>query len=74
MTIKSAKKLQKGKLQIDLPGPHGNAFFLMAQAQSLCNQLHKDPIPILERMKSGNYDHLIEVFDEEFGDYVDLYR
>jgi hypothetical protein len=74
MTIKSAKKLHKKKLSIDLTGPQGNAFFLMGEAQSLCKQLGRDPAPIITRMKESDYDHLVQVFDEEFGDYVDLYR
>ncbi len=74
MPIKSAKILDRHKLQIDLRGPHGNAFFLMAQGRSLCKQLHKDWEPIEADMKSGNYDHLLAVFDREFGEYVDPYR
>jgi len=29
---------------------------------------------MLNDMKSSDYQHLIQVFDDNFGDYVDLYR
>lgn len=72
MAIKSVKEL--GKLQIDLTGPDGNAFFLLATASNLCRQLCRDFKPIEAKMKSGNYENLVQVFDAEFDDYVDLYR
>lgn len=62
------------KPQIDLCGPEGNAFFLLHQANFLAVQLGRDPEPILKRMKSGDYENLIQVFDEEFGMYIDLVR
>ncbi len=51
----------------------------MAAARNLCRDLNrqgveKDWPSILERMKSSDYENLIKVFDEEFGDYVDLER
>lgn len=74
MSIKSAKQLTRGKVKIDLTGPQGNAFFLLGYVSKYAKQLGKDPQPILTRMKSGDYENLVKVFDEEFGDYVDLYR
>lgn len=29
---------------------------------------------LIDEMMSGDYDHLIEVFDREFGDFVILYK
>ena len=74
MAIKNASELRRGKQKIDLTGPQGNAFCLMGTAMSLARQLKRDPDPIIKRMKSGDYENLIKVFDEEFGDYIDLYR
>lgn len=62
------------KRTIDLGGPDGNAFVLMGYATSLGKQLNKDTKAIVKEMQSGDYENLIEVFDREFGDYVDLVR
>jgi hypothetical protein len=60
--------------EIDLTGPDGNAWVLMGYASSFAKQLGKDGPAIVKRMQSGDYENLIKVFDEEFGDYVDLVR
>jgi len=72
MTIK--KKPRRGKLEIDLTGPEGNAFNVLAVARKLCKILGKDWEDIRQRMTSGDYENLIEVFDKEFGDFVTLYK
>ena len=59
---------------IDLTGPDGNAFSLMANATNLAKQLGFDDGQIIEEMKSGDYENLISVFDKYFGDYVILER
>ena len=74
MAIKSINKLNRGKTKIDLTGPDGNAFVLLGIASNLCRQLKKDFKPIQKEMTSGDYENLINVFDREFGQYVDLYR
>jgi hypothetical protein len=71
MTIKARRKR---KLEIDLNGPDGNAFVLLGMTKDLTKQLGLDPKPILDDMMSDDYDHLIEVFDSHFGDYIDLVR
>jgi len=73
MTIKSKSENTK-ELEIDLTGPQGNAFFLLGRAKNLAKQLEKDGKAILEEMMSSDYEHLVEVFDREFGDFVTLYR
>ena len=70
--IKSKKK--NGLLEIDLTGPHGNAFYLIFVAKNLAKQLEKDSAAIIGEMMSGDYEHLVEVFDREFGHFVILYR
>ena len=70
-------KQQPSEIVIDLTGPQGNAFFLLATANRLAKQLgadHFQVLELLEEMKSGDYEHLIEVFDRHFGDYVTLER
>ena len=72
--IKDKSEMQKRGLEIDLTGPDGNAFVLMGYASNLAKQLKKDEKAIKEDMRCGDYEHLVEVFDREFGDYVTLYR
>ena len=59
---------------IDLTGPDGNSFVLMGTAVNLAKQLGKDGKAIREEMMAGDYEHLLSVFDREFGDYVILER
>lgn len=74
MTIKPIAQLKRKKIEIDLTGPNGNAYYLMALAGSLAKQLDLHPEAIIDDMKSGDYEHLLEVFDAHFGDFVTLYR
>ena len=67
-------KQQPSEIVIDLTGPQGNAFFLLATANRLAKQLGLNPFVILDEMKSGDYEHLLSVFDKHFGDYVTLER
>ena len=73
MTIKSKSEMRPG-IEIDLTGPDGNAFALMGYAKNLARQLEIDSKPIIEDMMSGDYEHLLEVFEEHFGSVVTLYR
>jgi hypothetical protein len=93
------KKVARTKeIVIDLTGPDGNAFFLLAQVrrfakysrvpedevESAMDSLFEDmgqkelvttrSEQILKEMKSGDYEHLIEVFDRHFGHFVILER
>ena len=72
--IKDKSEMQKRGLEIDLTGPDGNAYVLIGYASNLAKQLKKDENAIKEDMQSGDYEHLVEVFDRELGDYVTLYR
>jgi hypothetical protein len=72
MTIR--KKTPKSEIVIDLTGPDGNAFVLMGYASRFAKQLGKDDKAIREEMMSGDYEHLLEVFDREFGEFVVLER
>ena len=68
------KKVNSGKIEIDLTGPDGNAFYILGVAQNLCKQVGIDSKPLLDEMRSGDYENLIEVFDKKFGSVVTMYR
>lgn len=72
MAIK--KKKANSRIEIDLTGPQGNAFFLLGTARNLAKLLKLDASAIETEMMSGDYENLVEVFDRNFGDYVTLYR
>jgi hypothetical protein len=68
------KKKKSSKIEIDLTGPHGNAFYLLGLASKYAKQLDLNPSEVIAEMQSGDYENLIEVFDNYFGDFVNLYR
>ena len=61
-------------ITIDLTGPQGNAFYLLGTAKNLAKQLGLNEVEIMEEMKSGDYDHLVQTFDNYFGSVVTLYK
>lgn len=67
-------KQEQAGIVIDLTGPDGNAFVLIGTANRLAKQLGLDGKAIQKEMMSGNYDHLINVFDKHFGDFVTLLK
>jgi hypothetical protein len=76
MAIKSLRQ-RPGKIQINLTGPDGNAFVLLATAQNLGHRLGYDQKRIdliLDEMRLADYECLLQTFDREFGHIVDLYR
>ena len=74
MAIKNIKDKKRLPIEIDLTGPDGNAFVLLGKAKNLAKQLELDGDKIIEEMTSGDYDNLLDVFDENFGSFVTLYR
>jgi hypothetical protein len=68
------KKQPRSEIVIDLTGPDGNAIVLMGKAKGLANQLGLDSDKIIEEMMSGDYENLINVFDNNFGSFVILER
>ena len=74
------KEKQLRRPVIDLTGPQGNAFALLAYAQNFHRDLKKidTSLPdfkiIKSEMMSGDYENLIATFDKYFGSYVDLER
>jgi hypothetical protein len=67
-------KKPKPEIIIDLTGPDGNAFTLIGMAVNFAKQLGKDGKAIREEMMAGDYEHLLSVFDREFGHFVILER
>ena len=59
---------------IDLQGPQGNAFALMAYADDFLRQMgRRDEFNAMRsEMMSGDYNNLIRIFEENFGEYVTL--
>ena len=64
----------RGSRVIDLHGPKGNAFALMAQADDFLRQMGRTEEfgAIRTEMMSGDYENLVRIFEENFGDYVEL--
>ena len=70
-------KPRSAPIEVDLTGPEGNAFNLLALAENLCRQLgydedHKERI--IREMQLYDYECLLETFDREFGLLVTLWR
>jgi hypothetical protein len=66
------KKQPTDQIVIDLTGPDGNAFALLAYAKRFAKQLGYDYKQIQEEMTNSDYENLVNVFDSYFGDYVIL--
>jgi len=64
-------------IEIDLTGPQGNAFYLLALADKLSQKLGHDKFKrdcILDEMRLSDYEGLLWTFDREFGTLVTLWR
>ena len=75
--IKSKSEMEDRGIEIDLTGPEGNAFVLLAYADRFARQLRytdHQRLCILDNMKLSTYDMLVEIFDREFGSFVTLWR
>ena len=71
------KRQRPKQIIIDLTGPDGNAFALMAYAKRFAKQLgysKEDQDQLLKLMTSGDYENLVGVFDDHFGSFVILER
>jgi hypothetical protein len=73
MAIKSKSEMPS-EITIDLTGPDGNAFALMGYAKNFSRQLDIDSPPLIKDMMSGDYENLLEIFEDNFGSFVTLYR
>lgn len=76
MIIKKPKQ-ENQKIIIDLTGPDGNAYVLLGYASRWGKQLgwsNGKIETVLNMMKGGDYEVLVQVFDNFFGDYVEMWR
>ena len=70
-------KHQSEPIVIDLTGPDGNAYYLLALVRSLGKQIslsEREMNKIELEMKSSDYEHLVKTFDFHFGQWVVLER
>jgi hypothetical protein len=75
------EKKESGMIEIDLTGPDGNVFYLLAMAKKLTRTLNDRREneylvwnEVKEDMMSADYDHAVDVFEEHFGHIVILYK
>lgn len=68
------KEPRRGKMEIDLTGPDGNAFYLLGIAKKFASTVGVDQNVVIKEMTASDYENLIIVFDNYFGDYIDLLR
>ncbi len=66
------QKVQPSERTIDTTGPDGNAFALIKAATTYAHQLGLDGDAIKAEMMAGDYDNLLSVFDDHFGDFITL--
>lgn len=66
------RRKPKAKVELDLDGPEGNAWVLLGHAHRICNQVGMDFGKVEAEMTSGNYRHLVEVFDRYFGSAYEI--
>ena len=72
-----ARPLGPTPIEVDLSGPQGNAYYLLALASNLSRQLRYDTHRtelILDEMRLSDYEGLLHTFDREFGLLVTLWR
>jgi hypothetical protein len=71
-----SKQKTNDQIVIDLTGPDGNAYALMAYAKRFATQLGwlDRGDALIADMMSGDYEYLVQTFDNAFGEYVILER
>lgn len=76
MNIRSKAEHQIERV-IDLTGPEGNALKLIGCARELAHDLgwpSEQVEELIEKMTAGDDEHIIRIFDENFGGFVTLVR
>ena len=70
------KQEHTGPIIIDLTGPDGNAFALMGYAKRFAKQLgwKDNGAALINEMMEGDYENLVQLFDNAFGEFVILER
>jgi hypothetical protein len=72
MTIRAKRRSEK--TVIDLTGPQGNAFCLLGIVRNSFRGSPELVEKICNEMTSGDYEHLIQTFDQYLGDHFILER
>ena len=64
------------KQVIDLSGPEGNAFYLMAVVKKTFRRSGASELgdEIVKEMQQGDYQHLLKTFELYLGDHFKLVR
>ena len=67
------RRTKNREFVINLDGPDGNAFHLMAYASRFAKDMgYASDEAILNNMKSGDYTNLVRTFDKYIGEFVIL--
>lgn len=68
--------MSKKKQMIDLSGPEGNAFYLMAVVKKTFQRSGAPELgkQIIDEMTKGDYEHLLKTFELYLGDHFKLVR
>ena len=68
--------MSKKKQVIDLSGPEGNAFYLMAVVDKTFRRSGAPELgkKIVDEMTKGDYEHLLKTFELYLGDHFKLVR
>lgn len=79
--IKSITQKRGQAMEIDLTGPDGNAFCLINIAMEIAKDKNKKAGSEIYNIKdiqtdmfSGDYEHLIDVMEKHFGEFIIMYR
>lgn len=62
------------KIRVNLTGPDGNVFCLIAMGSQLCDLLDIDRTKFTQEMKSGDYENAVMTFQKYFGEFFILHR
>ena len=62
------------RIVIDLTGPEGNAFYILGVARQLGEQIYgrEKTDKIIDSMKESDYENLVNIFEEHFGQVVTI--
>ena len=66
------KKTKSNKRTINLDGPDGNAFVLLAICKDLAKQIGLSWDDIQKEAKAGDYCILVYTLNKYFGDFIDF--
>lgn len=62
------------RIRIDLTTAQGNAFYILGVANNLSKKLGMNFNVIEKKMTAGDYENLLKVFEDYFGDFVIIYK